>query len=304
MAPIIRPAREDDLQGAYDVWYRTETADEPGSADTHAPTPPEPYLRHVLRTGALVVAEEDGAIRGYAGAITRGNVVFLTDLFVDPSYQSGGLGRTLLNAAMPTSDELTRCAVSSSDPRALALYIRAGMRPQWPCFALRLDAECAHDWSRATFPNVGAMPTIVEVALDDPDLLVWDTRIGGRPRAADLAFWRDEQDGAGLWLQRDGQRIGYAVIRLHAGLAGAPICAVGPIGAATPDDARACTLAAVAWAAQHALVVTIEVPGPHASLPILLDYGFHIRYADTFVTTGEAPFFDARRYIPSGGDLF
>ncbi len=290
----IRPAREADLQGAYDVWYRTETADEPGGAtDAHAPGPPEPYLGHVLRTGAFVVAEEDDAIRGYAGAITRGNVSFLTDLFVDPTYQSSGLGRALLNAAMPASD-LIRCTSSSSDPRALALYIRAGMRPQWPCFALRLDATPAHDWSRLTFPDA---PTVIEAALDDPDLLAWDTRISGRPRAIDLAFWRAEQDGVGLWFERDGQRIGYAIIRMRAGIV------IGPIGAATPDDATACTLTAVAWATRQASVVTIQVPGPHASLPVLLDHGFHIRYADTFVSTADTPFFDARHYIPSGGDL-
>lgn len=295
----IRPAREDDLQEAYEVWYRTETAGAADDGQLPAPGQPAPYLGHVLRTGALVVAEEDGALRGFAGAITRGSVLFLTDLFVDPTYQSGGLGRALLQAVAPASD-LTRCTVSSSDPRALALYIRAGMRPQWPCFALRLGAT-THDWSRLTFTDA---PTVTETMLDDPDLLAWDTRIGGRPRATDLAFWREEQGGVALRFARDGQRVGYAVVRLNAGTQSDAVCAVGPVGAATPDDATACALAAVAWATQHASVVTIEVPGPHASLPILLDHGCHILYADTFVSTASAPFFDARCYIPSGGDLF
>ncbi|HUY76809.1 MAG TPA: GNAT family N-acetyltransferase [Ktedonobacterales bacterium] len=293
----IRPAQEGDLQGAYDVWYRTETLE---NEQPLAPGQPAPYLRHVLRTGALIVAEEDGALRGFAGAITRGNVLFLTDLFIDPTYQSGGLGHTLLHAVAPASD-LIRCTVSSSDPRALALYIRSGMRPQWPCFALRLDTT-THDWSRLSFPDA---PAITEAAPDDPDLLAWDTRSGGRPRATDLAFWRADQGGVALWCTRDGQRIGYAIIRLNAGSLEDPsACAVGPVGATTPEEATACALAAVAWATQHASVVTIEVPGPHACLPVLLDHGCHILYADTFVSTVSAPFFDARCYIPSGGDLF
>lgn len=35
----------------------------------------------------------------------------------------------------------------------------------------------------------------------------------------------------------------------------------------------------------------------------LLETGFRIAYVDTFVSTTDAPFFDARRYIASGGDL-
>ena len=76
------------------------------------------------------------------------------------------------------------------------------------------------------------------------------------------------------------------------------------IGADTPEDAAACVLAAVHWAVQRAVEVYIDVPGPNTCLTALLERGFHIISFDTFVSTAATPFFDARCYIASGGDLF
>jgi GNAT superfamily N-acetyltransferase len=87
-------------------------------------------------------------VLAFTGAITRGTVTFLTDLFVHPAYHSSQLGKTLLSSVLP-QDELAHCTVSSSDLRALALYIRAGMRPYWPYFALRRE-KSAHEWRWAT----------------------------------------------------------------------------------------------------------------------------------------------------------
>ena len=79
---------------------------------------------------------------------------------------------------------------------------------------------------------------------------------------------------------------------------------MGPIGVRISEDATACVLAAVDLALQQADVLRIEVPGPHPCLAILLESGFRISYVDTFVSTATSPFFDAQRYIASGGDLF
>ena len=104
------------------VWYATEIV---GEADTPPLGEPHPWLRHVLRTGTLLVAERDGAVIGFAGIIERGELVFLTDLFVAPETQSHGVGAALLAAVLPR-DGRTLATIGSSDPRALALYIRAG----------------------------------------------------------------------------------------------------------------------------------------------------------------------------------
>ena len=52
-----------------------------------------------------------------------------------PAQQSAQLGGMLRRRVLP-QDERIYCTFSSTDPRALALYIRMGMRPQWPHFNL------------------------------------------------------------------------------------------------------------------------------------------------------------------------
>src|SRR5712691_1471300 len=179
---VFRPANEAELRSVYEVFYQNELLD-----NSHLPSPSDipPYLSHVLHTGTLYVAEKDGKILAYAGAITRGTITFLTDLFVWPDRQSGQLGKTLLNSVLP-QDDLVHCTMSSSDPRALALYIRAGMRPQWPHFALRLEKPL---YKIPQAPNV----EIIEADAGDPALVRWDTQISGRPRPMDHLYWLREQ---------------------------------------------------------------------------------------------------------------
>ena len=291
---IFRPAREDDLSAIYEVFYQNEILDNPEPPPA-SNTPP--YLLHVLQTGMLHVAEQDGKILAYAGAITRGTTTFLTDLFVRPDQQSGQLGKTLLHSVLPQNN-LVHFTVSSSDYRALALYIRAGMRPQWPVFALRLKKPGC-EWP------VQSDIESIEAAPGDPALIRLDEQISGRLRPADHLYWIREEQAVPLWFRRQGQVVGYGYIRLDAGTIWYPhACSIGPVGATSPEVAANCVMAAIHWAIQQAEVIYLEVPGPHPCLATLLERGFHISYVDTFVSTSMKPFFDAQRYIPSGGDLF
>src|SRR5579871_241891 len=291
---VTRAAHQSDLSHIYEVFYHTEVR---GSLQPPPLGEPPAYLHHVLETGTLSVASQDGAILAYAGAITRGSVTFLTDVFVHPSHQSGHLGKTLLHTVLP-ADDLIHCTVSSSDPRALALYIRAGMRPQWPSFALHLE-QPTQEWS------LPSPLEVIEADQEDAALVEWDARISGRLRPLDHAFWVREQGAVPLWFRRGYQIVVYGYIRLLAGTLWHPqACALGPLGVNAAEDAAACTLAAVHWALQHAESLSIEVPGPHPSLSPLLEGGFRISYVDMFVSSSDTPVFDARCYIPSGGDLF
>jgi len=289
-----RPAVEADLSAAWDVLYQNEVrenADPPPRGDVPA------YLRHVLRSGAVYVAERDDRIVAFAASITRGNVTYLTDLFVQPDEQSSGIGQTLLGYAMPADDHI-HCTVSSTDPRALALYVRHGMTPQWPHVNLRLNG-----------PFHGTLPiSPIEVERtrhDDPRLVAWDAAVGGRERPEDHEFWVREQHGIPLWFRRGGNVVGYGYVRLGVGSLHYPdACAIGPLGVASEEDAVACVLAAVDHARGYADVLHIHLPGPHPGLAPLLRLGFHITYLETHVSSASAPFFDPRRYVTSGADLF
>jgi len=133
----------------------------------------------------------------------------------------------------------------------------------------------------------------------------WDAHVSGRPRPEDLQFWVREERAVPLWFRRQGQTVGYGYVRFGAETLPDPqSCTLGPMGADTPEDATACVLAAVHWAMQRAVEVHTDVPGPHPCLITLLERGFHIHSFDTFVSSADTPFFDARCYIASGGDLF
>lgn len=277
---IFRPANETELPAVFEVFYQNELLDNP-----LLPLPIDipRYLRHVLQTGTLYVAEEDGKILAFAGAITRGNISFLTDLFVLPSSQSGKLGKTLLQTVLP-QDDLVHCTLSSSDPRALALYIRVGMRPWWPHFALQFDRP-TQVWSLA--PDM----EIIEADASDQALLRWDVQASGRPRPQDLQFWVREERAVPLWFRRKGRFVGYGYVRFGAeAQSNSQACTLGPMGAETPEDATACVLAAVQWAVQRAVEIHIDVSGPHPCLKTLLERGFHIHSFDTFVSTADTPF--------------
>jgi Acetyltransferase (GNAT) family len=296
---VVRTAQESDLAAVYDVWYRTDVlTDDLTTPPDKGPVPA--YLRHILATGKLVVAEHHCEIVGFAGAVTRGEVVFLTDLFVDPLHQSGSLGKSLLRTALPGGDGLVHCTLSSSDPRAQALYIRAGMAPDWPYFALSLDVSA----TSARAQELQDVEIREALTSDIPELIKVDTERSGRYRPEEHTFWMQQERGVPLWFGRQGCPIGYGYVRLGAGTIWHPrACTIGPVGAATAEEATACVLAAVEWAAARAPVLRIGVPGPHGSLALLLERGFQITYVDTFVSSVAARFFDPRCYIPSGGDL-
>lgn len=290
----FRPALEQDLIQASEVVYENDILGE-------ASPPPFPgrstTLLHIFRTGTVYVAEEQGRVLAFAAAITRDNVTFLTDLFVRPNLQSARLGQTLLQHVLPPVEEQIRYTMSSTDPRALALYIRAGMRPQWPNFCLHLDEP-------APAERLSTDLEIVESEAGDPALLEWDARISGKHRPQDHAFWINEEQAVPLWFRRNGETIGYGYARLGAGTFWFPeACVLGPIGARSPEESTACVLAAVNWAQQRAKILRIDVPGPHPCLAPLLEARFRITYVETHLSSASTPFFDARCSIASGSDL-
>src|SRR5260370_9935499 len=190
-AMMIRAAREADVPEIGAISYRQEVEGDPSPPPRH----PFAWLTQTLVTGRMYVAETQDTIVGYSGCIVRGPVAFLTDLFVRRDWQSGAIGKVLLDAAMPPGDELIHCTMSSTDPPAHAPYARAGMRPQWPNF-----------WLRGTSTELRALPEtgvrVVETPPNDPELIAWDARISGRERPQDFVYCRDATQAVGRWLLR------------------------------------------------------------------------------------------------------
>lgn len=292
-AVAIRAAAEQDLAGIYEVYYLAAVGGEAQPA-------PQPSLfadiRHECRSGVASVAERGGRIEGFAALTIRGEVAFLSSLFVREEVRSQGLGRRLLAAVLPRDGKIL-ATVASADLRALSLYARAGMRPRWPVLLLRGTPTAA-----MALPDSGVEPGQADP--DDQELALWDARCCGRPRPQDHAYWRQEEGAVSLLFRRGRETIGYGIVQLGAGTLDEPgACTIGPVGALLPDDAAACVLAAVGWAAARSAVLRIDVPGPHHALAPLLAAGFRIIDQDTFCSSGLLPFVDSRCYVGSGGSL-
>ena len=242
------------------------------------------YLDHMLQRGDMWVAERGGAITGYGAAIRLGDARMLADLFVDPAHHDRGLGSALLEAAL--GDHQPRLTCSSSDPRALSLYVRAGLRPWWPNLYLEAPAGASDRLPLA--PDV----TIHPAGLDETAAL--SQSFTGIDRRADYAHYRSMPGGAGFVVRQDGlpaavgwgrpgatsgRTLHHAVIAPTAD----PIqAALGAIRAVTPagEPFHGC------------------VPGPHPALPILLDAGYRIVDRDT-VCASDPGWLDPVRILPN-----
>jgi hypothetical protein len=104
---------------------------------------------------------------------------------------------------------------------------------------------------------------------------------------------------------REGEHIGYGYIqrRSTSSLWSPNTPTIGPLGAREEEYAVGVAAAAVDWASRYASNVRLIVPGPHPALGALLEVGFRIAYVETFCSSAAGPFFDPRRYMPSGDAL-
>ncbi|NJP95997.1 GNAT family N-acetyltransferase [Nonomuraea sp. FMUSA5-5] len=209
--------------------------------------------------GTLLVAlAAPGEAAGFGGTLLRGDVTRLGDLFVLPGRQSSGVGRVLL--ARLLGEAGPRVTFASSDPRAVALYARSGLRP-W-CPLLYLTGRPVEGPPGPPARTVGPD----EVAPLDAAVSGGDARVVRRdPRR------HGARDGRRLRLCAPGR--GPADDRAGRGIA--------------PQD---CAQAVVAALTATVLCTTaqVAVPGTHPLVPVLLGAGWRIADMDTFMADDAA----------------
>ena len=280
----VRPALDADLEAITRI---LEANDEPVSWPG---VPRAPYVDHLLtRPGLrLVVGELDGVVAGVAGSIEVGGPKrrFLTDLYVDPSRQSRGIGTALLRAALDGAEQ--RMTFSSSDPRALAAYIRSGMQPWWPLLYLEFEANLLGD----------GQPGVETRASDVTETASLSKAWTGIDRTADFAFYARLPEAHGFVVTIDGEiaALGWARKELHAPGRWLDHATFAP-GA---DATRAAF--GILRAAAHDQRLGAAVPGPHPAVAELLDHGARIGGTDTFCAT-ERDLLDPASLFPSPGTL-
>jgi GNAT superfamily N-acetyltransferase len=220
----------------------------------------------------LLAAAPDGAAHGFGGTLRRGAVTHLGDLFVLPEHQSSGVGRALLAELL--EGDGPKVTFASSDPRAMGLYMRYGLRPWCPLLYL-------------SGPSAGlAGPPVRRAAPEEVAEL--DAHAGGGARAQTLAWYAATP---GVTCYTTGA--GYAFARTAVDKV-----VIGPAGGATPQDCVEAVLGAVAASAE-AGVAAMAVPGGHRLAPLLVEAGWRIGDMDTFMADERAAdLVRTDRYLP------
>lgn len=239
-----------------------------------------PYGEHLVRRATVLVAQLDESIAAYAALVDLGSSVHLSDLFVEPARQGRGLGSLLLAAILPRGVPAT--TFSSGDPRALPLYVRAGLGAWWPNLYLRGETS-GLPWTGLELAPVGLEEaSSLETALEP-----------GSDRRADHAYWASLPGGCAFALSERGKpaALGVAVDGRSPG-----VRRLVRLVAARTADPVAVVLAALRAAAQAGLV-RLTIPGPHPALPVLLRAGFRLVDRDTFMASAP-DLVDARRSLP------
>jgi GNAT superfamily N-acetyltransferase len=245
-----------------------------------------PYVSHVIRRGGTRVAVVDDAIVGFGGTLDTGRSIHLADLFVQPARLGQGIGRRLLESAFAGSS--VRTTFASEDPRALPLYMRAGMQPLWPCLYVQGVSTA--------LPSTG---TVVRTETASPGrLAALEKDWTGIDRTADHDYW-GTMAGSDPFVVIDGDAVaglGYARVRQAV-----PIRVVDRLLIHRDADPVVTTMAALARAGQGGPVFGCFL-GVHPAVWPLLDAGFRIVDRDQFMTN-DPDVIDPARYVPNPGML-
>lgn len=286
----LRPAGPEDARACFgtfraslhDLLRRAGHSTRPGDdADERWPHY-EAIFGHLGATAAEWWLAEDGAgaVLGYARSTLRAGTVELTEFFVTPEARVSGLGRALLERAFGPGLGVRRSVIATTDPPAVALYLRFGVRPQ------AIGAGFAGRPGPAE-----PRPGLSIDAADLDTLAALEEQVLGHARPQDLAFIASQRPA--VVARRGGRAIGYAFLNDAVGR-------VGPVAALDPRDVPD-LLAVVERAAHEAGVEELEFDVPFHAEPavrwLLDERRFRI---DPFyiLLMADSPWAKLDRYLP------
>jgi GNAT superfamily N-acetyltransferase len=224
--PELRVASAADVPAMLEVFFHAmENLDQ----QRHRPLQPrnaaplEMHFEHLLSTdpSSSMVADDHGRVVAFGIVMRRGNDAFLSFLFVEPRWQSHGLGRAVLDACLRGAGETQRvstCA-EADQPVSTGLYASLGLAPRAPIYLLR--GALADDALPGLPDGVRARPIDAEVvAALDLDLL-------GYERPAEHVFWANGERQGWMFISDVGSLLGYGYAH-RSGRIG-PVATVEPL---------------------------------------------------------------------------
>ncbi len=304
-----RPARPDELATCEAIWRTSINDYMVPLGQGEIPAAANPAIRlftHLQSTDPdrfIVATIPDGTGEraiGFASAIVRERLWYLSMLFVLPEAQGAGIGRELLARVWPmegAAGVVRATATDSAQPISNALYALYDMVPRMPLLSL---TGLPHNPEAFGPMPSGIVPLAFdEIAAGSPDgqghrMLVdaidgLDRELLGFTHPSDHRFLRSESRRGWLYRGPDGTPVGYG----YAGEAGrvGPVAArdealLGPIlghltSAITPRGAFAIW---VGGAADRAIVPALRAGLRLDPFPVLVCW--------------DRPFADFSRYLP------
>lgn len=280
--PLIRVATVEDLGAIRSILAGHDSDGPVLIADIVGP-----YITYLISSGRTFVAELDGQVVGFGAAADTGRSIHLADLFVQRDQLGRGIGRRLLDAVFEAPGP-ARTTFASDDPRALPLYVRAGMTPLWPSLYTQGPTRL--------LPANNNGLTVEEANADE--LRGLERAWTGHERANDHAYWT-AMPGADAFTVRDGGEVvafGHARNRQLVRTRVLDRLVIHP-----EADPVAATFAAMARAGRDGDVLVCLL-GPHPALRPLLEVGFHVVDRDQFLASAP-DLVDPERLIPNPGLL-
>lgn len=170
----------------------------------------QPLFEHLARTAdQFWLAEQAGQAIGYARSIMRDGVRELTEFFVLPGQQSAGVGRDLLARAFPPDKAARRVIIATSDPRALARYLKTGVYARFPIYYFSRPPEAIEAATDLTIEPVTASTATIET------LAALDTSVLGHRRDVDHLWLLGQRQG--YLYYRDRRPVGYGYLGSGSG---------------------------------------------------------------------------------------
>jgi GNAT superfamily N-acetyltransferase len=210
-----RPATEADLLDCERVWregldgylgrlgFPAVPLENPGLRRLHA---------HTLATDPSrfwVALATDDAIVGFASAVLRGPVWFLSMLFVSPEFQAHGVGHGLLDRVLPDGRAAVARSTStdSAQPISNGLYASLGIVARLPLF--NLVGRPANGWAGPPLPDGITAEPMDGSASEVDQLGELDTSVLGFAHPEDHAFVRRDSRAGFGYRDASGELVGY-----------------------------------------------------------------------------------------------
>ncbi len=218
----LRPAAEADTPAVFRLFLRSVRDLAYRQGNRPAPDGDDPdviatvwhqrqsLFEHLARNAhQFWLAERDGETLGYGRSTLRDGMLELTEFFVSPEAQSGGIGRQLLARVFTGENVRFRTILASTDTRAQARYLKAGVYPQFPIYFFTRKAEIADTPGDLRFEPLHSSETNLET------LGRLDSAVLRYRRDVDHRWFLDTRDG--YLIYRGESLLGYGYVSRGTG---------------------------------------------------------------------------------------